>query len=372
MKERNIMKDQGLSFDEVILPAGEPQPVIRGENGEYYIQIKAARARNVSFLVLDEEYPCEKTGEGVWRLKCPFDAGLHFVQLLIDGTPVLSPYLPIGYGYSRPYNYVTIPEEEDSFYDMRDVPHGEVRKNYFYSSVTGSWSGMIVYTPPSYEKERDKEFPVLYLQHGHGENEVGWTTAGRVNWILDNLLAEGKINPFLVVMNNGMVQTDVPNQGRVVDHTLFERRLMEDIIPFVETRFRVAKNKGNRALAGLSMGSIQASRTAFAHPGYFSGVGLFSGFMHDIMQGSELDMVDREASDQGHLRLLDDRERFREELRVFFRAIGNRDSFMDEFLADDRLCEEKGIACERRIYPGIHDWNVWRMCIRDFAQLIFR
>lgn len=366
------MKDQGLAFDEVLLPKGVPQAIVKDEHGDYYIQIKADKTQKVTFMIGEAKYPCNKTKEGIWRLKFPFHAGIHFVQLLMDNTPVLSPYLPIGYGYCRPYNYVTIPTEDECFHSVKDVPHGEVRKNYFYSTVTSSWGGMVVYTPPCYETETDKKFPVLYLQHGHGENEMAWTTVGRMNWILDNLLAEKKIKPFLVVMNNGMVQTEVPSRGRVVDYTLFEKSLLKDIIPFVEAHFRVIKNKENRALAGLSMGSIQTSRTAFAHPDYFSGIGLFSGFMHDFLQGSKLDMIDRGASDQSHLQLLDNPERFHKEFKVFFRAIGNGDPFINEFLADDKMCKEKGIYCERKVYQGIHDWNVWRMCIRDFAQLIFQ
>lgn len=372
MIKESIMDEQGLAFDRVILPKSEPASVIKDKNEDYYIQIKAEKAKEVKFTICEKEYPCDRTRDGIWRMKCPFHTGIHYVQLWIDEIPVLSPYLPIGYGCSRPYNYVELPPEGEDFYCIKDVPHGEVRKSYFYSAVTSSWSNMVVYTPPCYEKEAEREFPVLYLQHGHGENEMGWTIAGKVNWILDNLLAEGKIKPFIVVMNNGMVQIDISGQGHVVDHTLFEKRLLEDIIPFVENHFRVKKNKENRAMAGLSMGSMQTALVGFSHPEHFCAIGLFSGFMRDFIQGSELDMINREASDQSHLKILDDAEKFRSEFKLFFRAIGDHDLFLDEFQTDDRICEAKGITCERKIYSGIHDWNVWRMCIRDFAQMIFK
>lgn len=230
----------------------------------------------------------------------------------------------------------------------------------------------IVYTPPSYDEQTNQKFPVLYLQHGHGENELGWITAGRVNFILDNLIAERKTVPFIVVMSNGMVQIKDKVGEQIVDYKLFEKQLISDVIPFIEGKFRVRKEKTMRAMAGLSMGSLQTSLTAFNNPEYFSYLGVFSGFMTDIIQGSILDMVKRGNSTNEHLKILDDKKAFQKEFKVFFRAIGDNDLFMSQFLIDDKLCEEKQIEHIRKLYTGIHDWNVWRQCIRDFSQLIFK
>ena len=262
--------------------------------------------------------------------------------------------------------------ENEDFYAIKDVPHGSVRREYFFSEVTGEWESCIVYTPYAYETETDQEFPVLYLQHGHGENEVGWTASGKVNFILDNLIAEGKAVPMVIVMSNGMVQTVNENGERIVDFKLFEKQLLTDIIPYIEQKFRVGKTKEMRAMAGLSMGSLQTSITGFNHPEYFSSLGIFSGFVTDMIQGSLLDQVDRGASDNEHLKILDDPKAFTETFKVYFRAMGNVDPFWEHFEHDDKMLQEKGISQIRKVYFGAHDWNVWRMCIRDFAQLIFR
>ena len=229
----------------------------------------------------------------------------------------------------------------------------------------------MIYTPPCSEQAPEEIFPVLYLQHGHGENECGWSAAGRVPFILDNLIAAGKCTPFAVVMNNGMVQKKA-GDNRIVDFTLFDRYLTEDIIPFAERRYRVGRSKEKRAMAGLSMGSLQTSMAGFRHPELFSALGIFSGFLYDWIQGSEIDMVERGAGDNSHLAFLEDREKVAKSFRIFFRAIGDKDPFLEYFKEDDVRCEKSGIRQERRIYEGIHDWNVWRQCIRDFAQLIFR
>ena len=372
MEQMNDLLSQALSFDPALPRKGQTEAVERDEDGRIFLKIKAPWADRVSFVIEEKEYDCTRGPQGGWNLLMPFSTGFHFVQLMLDGTEVLTPLLPIGYGYSRPYNYVSLDGRGEDFYRLKEVPHGSVRREYYYSTVTQTWESCLVYTPPEYDAGREREYPVLYLQHGHGENEVGWTTAGKVNFIVDNLLAEHKTVPFLIVMNNGMVQTENEQGKRIVDYQLFSSRLIRDVIPFIEKRFRVKKEKESRAMAGLSMGSIQTCLTGFCHPELFSWLGVFSGFMHDFIQGSELDMVHREKSTNAHLALLEDHERFGREFRLFFRAMGEDDPFWSYFNQDDVLCTEKGIRHIRKTYPGGHDWNVWRYCIYDFAQSIFR
>lgn len=371
MNKESIMT-QALAFNPVIPPKGEPKGEIVDKEGNTWIQIRADHAQKVSLIIYEEEFPFTKDEDGIWRLKYPRKDGITMVQLMIDGQPVITPYLPIGYGYSRPYNYVTVEEPDGDFYRLKDVPHGTVRLEFFKSSVTGEWERCLVYTPAGYDEEPDRKYPVLYLQHGHGENEIGWVSQGRVNLILDNLFAAKEAVPFIVVMNNGMVQVKRDGQ-RVVDHILFPSLLMKDVIPFIEKKYRVIGDKEHRAMAGLSMGSIHTSITAFTHPELFDYVGLFSGFLHDFIQGNELmDMIPREKSKDEHLKILDDAEAFRKDFKVFFRAMGKDDIFRKMFLDDDALLNEKGISCIRMTYPGGHEWNVWRRCIRDFAKLLFR
>lgn len=363
---------QGLAFNPVIPPAGEPLGQITDENGETWIQIRADFAKKLSLVIYEKEYPFSKEKDGIWRLKYPMTDGITMVQIVIDGQNVLTPYLPIGYGYSRPYNYVTVEEKDGSFYRLSDVPHGTVRQEFFRSYVTGEWERCLVYTPPGYEEHPDQNYPVLYLQHGHGENEISWVSQGRMNFILDNLFAKNEAVPFIAVMNNGMVQFQRDGK-RVVDHTLFPEFLLKDVIPFIETKYRVIKDKEHRAMAGLSMGSIQTSITTFTHPELFDYVGIFSGFLHDFIQGNEqMDMIRRGGSENRHLKILDDADAFCRDFKVFFRAMGRDDIFRDMFLSDDALLKEKGISCIRMTYPGGHEWNVWRRCLRDFAKLLFK
>lgn len=366
------LTSQALSFGPVIPPKEEPETLTYDEEGMPWIHIRADGADRVALRIYEEEYPFVKGTDGIWHLLYPRRDGIVYAQLLIDGMEVLTPYLPICYGYSRPYNCVIL-EEKDDFYALKDVPHGAVRREYYPSSVTGEWESCIVYTPPGYDENPEKSYPVLYLQHGHGENETGWSTSGKVNFILDNLVAEGKARPFVVVMNNGMVQIKGGNGKRVVDHTLFPELLIRDVIPWAEGRFRIGRDKRERAMAGLSMGSIHTAVTTFTYPEYFGYVGIFSGFLHDFIQGHEqMDMIPRGPSQNQHLKILDNAEKFGNDFRVFFRCMGREDPFIDHFTEDDCLLKEKGISCTRKIYEGAHDWNVWRRCIRDFAQMIFK
>ena len=182
-----------LSFDPVLPWKGQPEAVERDEEGRIFLKIKAPQADRVSFVIGEKEYGCTRGPQGVWKLLFPFCTGFHFVQLVLDGTEVLTPLLPIGYGYSRPYNFVSLVGMGEDFYRLKEVPHGSVRREYYYSAVTMTWESCLVYTPPGYDHTMEREYPVLYLQHGHGENEVGWITAGKVNFIVDNLLFASRL-----------------------------------------------------------------------------------------------------------------------------------------------------------------------------------
>ena len=362
---------QALAFDPILPSEGTPDVLVQDEDGAYWLQIAAPEARHLQLQINLDVYDFRQDDDDVWRIRLPMKGGLHCIQLLLDGMLWLSPYLPIVYGYSRPCNAISLPKADGDFYRLKDVPHGKLIRELFHSSVTGNWERCTVYTPPNYETEPEKIFPVLYLQHGHGENETSWPTSGKLPLILDNLIAERKCVPFVVVMNNGMVQKKVNGQ-RVVDFTLFDRYLTEDVIPFVETRYAVGGGKARRAMAGLSMGSLQTSMVGFRHPELFCSLGVFSGFLHDWIQGSEIDMVKRSPGDDSHLAFLEDKEAFDAAFDVFFRAMGDTDPFFSFFEADDERCARAGIRQIRRVYSGTHDWNVWRQCIRDFAQLLFK
>ena len=213
-----------------------------------------------------------------------------------------------------------------------------------------------MYTPPGYDPMR--RYPVLYLQHGYGENETGWIYQGHAGRIADRLIHEGRMSQMLIVMANGMARRTRPER----EFELFPRILLEDLIPFIEGKYPVLTDKWHRAMAGLSMGSYQTSRVTLSHPGLFDYAGVFSGFLRSP----------RADEPEDHLALLDDPERFNGSFRLFYRAMGTEDTFFDRFLADDELLEGRPLRTVRRTFPGGHDWSVWRRCIHDFLPRLFR
>jgi len=337
-------------------------PVL-GDQGIRYLADGAAElrlelpetAKNVRLKLMDG--PCfdlQKDGQGMWCVRFTVSTGFHYADVVVDGTVVLSPWLPIGFGASRPINYIDVPGEGDGYYQPDEGPRGTVVRHYFQSEVTGEMESCLVYQPPEFDQ--GKAYPVLYLQHGMGENETGWVHQGRANFILDRLINAGQAEPMLVVMCSGMVQ-----MNGAYDREIFPEFLVRDVIPFVESAYRVLTDKWHRAMAGLSMGSVHTSVATLSHPELFGYAGLFSGFLRRLW-----------VEDQSHLKMMDDPQRFAENYRVFFRAMGEGDEFFSRFLEDDAIVAEKGVKVTRKLYQGGHDWQVWRQCLRDFLPLLFK
>lgn len=360
-----------LAYNPVLPYGRHPEPVIE-KDGAFWLQLYECGAQQTEIEIEDHTYPMTGLGNGLFVMQLPFRRGFHYLQIRADGRETLSSLLPIGYGYSRPMNYLDLMDGTE-FFAQKDVPHGDIRAEVFFSTVTGECERCLVYTPPAYD-QTNQIYPVLYLQHGHGENEIGWASAGRISCILDNLIAAGKAVPFVAVMNNGFVQKRDPAApgGHVTDHLLFEDLLLQDVIPFVEQKYRIGGSRTKRGMAGLSMGSIQTSVLVCRHPELFSEVGIFSGFLHDWISGSELDGAHHAKSSSEYLDIFRQDPSFRDIFRTFFRGIGDQDPFLAYFKEDDAFLADCGVETERRIYHGSHDWNVWRTCLYDFAQLIFR
>lgn len=317
----------------------------------YYPNAKKVTIHNAFFATeLQNE-------NGFWVGKANWGTGFMACWLMVDGSMVLSQFLPLCFAENRPLNFVDIPDGTD-IRSMREVPHGVVADDFLKNTVTGSNERIRIYLPPMYFTETSRRFPVLYLQHGFSENETVWVNQGKMNFILDNLLAEGKIEPVIVVMCNGMMVTaseveSITNCGR------FHEFLIQDVMPYVEGRYHVSSGRENRVMAGFSMGSIQTSRTSFFYPDLFRAVGLFSGFLTDPL-GAYNDHLTQERM-----------AAFKESGAYLFRSIGDEDPFMPVFLHDDEIAETAGMKCDRRIYHGNHDWNVWRQSFADFVQQVF-
>ena len=326
-------------------------------DGRVHFRIIAEDAHDVVIDRFGEKYPLARTAEGAWEGTFDLGRGFLYFFLKIDGADVLCPYFPIGYGCCRPMNFVDVPVNDMAGWDdLEDIPHGAVTRHYYYSTVTGKHEICLVYTPPAWEP--GKKYPVLYLQHGYGENETGWVYQGHVGRIADQLIGHEAMQEMLIVMGNGMAKKE--DTG---DRMLFPKMLTEDLIPFIESHYGVLTDKWHRAMAGLSMGSYQTSVVTLSHPERFGYAGLFSGFLR-----SPRPLEIPEA----HLGILDDPERFNAEFRVFYRAMGTEDQFWESFDKDDRYLENKGLRIERETFPGGHDWTVWRRCIRSFLPRLFK
>ena len=329
-------------------------------DGRVFVRVRAPGAARVAIDRFGTEFPLERASEGMWEGTLDMGKGFLYFFLKIDGADVLSHAFPIGYGCCRPMNFFDVPVPGEDWDGLDGVPHGSVTRHSFFSSVTGKYEVCLVYLPPAFDWR--KAYPVLYLQHGYGENETGWIFQGHAGRIADRLLHEGRMEEMLIVMGNGMTRIEGMEGNRQLQSGLFPKLLLADLIPFIEEKYPVRTDKWSRAMAGLSMGSYQTSLVTLANPALFGYAGLFSGFLRAPWGEEESD----------RLALLDDPERFRESFRVFYRAMGTEDPYFGSFAADDAFLEGKGLGMLRRTFPGGHDWGVWRRCIHDFLPLLFK
>lgn len=372
MNGNHIFEDPALTMQAVayspVLPYREgetkvPQGLTYTRDGLPVLTVYAPGASQVRAEFGEQSVQLLPKGGGLWSRVLEAEPGFYYLHLWADQIPLMTPMLPVGYGYCRPTHYLDIGPLPE-LCRLTQVPHGAVRHEYYLSSVTGTQECCIVYTPPGYEQDPKRQYPVLYLQHGHGENETGWVWQGKVNLILDNLIARGEAVPMIVVMNNGMLQQSPEFGDSPVSMDLFAERLIRDVIPFIEERYQVLADREHRAVAGLSMGSMQASMLGFGHRELFAWMGLFSGFMRNEMGTN---------GDNRHLEiLLENREEFLKGNRLLFRCMGREDVFWDRFERDDQFCQEHHIPCTRKVYSGGHDWNVWRQAAGEFLPLLFR
>lgn len=348
--------DSALSYD---LYAGESnrdgdQGFCYLPDGKVRLRLVFPQAGRVEIDQFGKISPLKKTADGAWEGDLDLGRGFQYLFVKVDGNDVLSPYLPIGFGCCRPMNYLDAPLDDGVPKDLCPAERGAVERRYYDSAVSGRTESCLVYLPPCYDPA--VRYPVLYLQHGYGENETGWVYQGRVNRIADNLIREGKVEPMIIVMGNGMTRNDERK-----DNLLFPEILLKDLIPYIEKNYPVIADAAHRAMAGLSMGSYQTSYVTLKNPDLFGYAGIFSGFVTSPFP----------VKDNSHLDLLNDAERFHASFRLFYRAMGTEDSFFSHFESDDVLFESKGLRTERMMFPGGHEWNVWRRCIADFLPRLF-
>ncbi len=317
---------------------------------------------------LDPSCCFERQQDGFWMAHTkPLVPGFHYYWFTIGGIDFSDPASKSYFGCGRMTSAIDIPEAGCDFYNVKDVPHGKVSIVTYYSKVRKAYATMYVYTPASYA-EGNRRYPVLYLQHGGGEDESGWTFQGKTNHILDNLIAEGKANEMIVVMSNGNITVPGAGFGYSIEGMRgFEKELTEEIVPFVDKSFRTITDRKSRALAGLSMGGGQSFFVGLQHTELFSHIGIFSTGVFGGIR--ETKAFDAEAAMPG---LISQHEKFNQALALFYISVGTDDprlSSTQKAVADMR---QKGLSITFNSFPGDHEWQVWRKSLHDFAQQLFR
>ncbi|MCC2599204.1 alpha/beta hydrolase-fold protein [Sphingobacterium sp. FBM7-1] len=328
-------------------------------NSKVLFKLDAPEAQQVQ-IDLGKKYDLEKDGQGMWSVTTDsIGEGFHYYSLLIDGVAVADPASKTFYGMGRMASGIEIPFVGGDYYAIRDVPHGEVRIKRYFSPVTRSWRQCYVYVPSGYDSSGE-DYPVLYLMHGGGEDETGWANQGKMDLILDNLIADKKAKPMLVVMLDGNMSGQPFSETPLKQ---FDRELKEVAIPFIEGNFRVKKDANNRALAGLSMGGIQTLYAGVKSTDQFGYLGVFSSGWHANR---------KELTDPQYRYMAENKDKINENLKLFWISMGGKEDIahnncqimMEKF-------DEMGVKYEYSEYPGGHTWPVWRMDLFNFAQRLF-
>jgi enterochelin esterase-like enzyme len=351
-------------------PAGQPAPSnIQGgafprinADGTVTFRVRADEARTVSVNLPDfGTIALDRGDEGFWRgtTATPMAPGFYYYTVNVDGFVSNDPGSQTYYGWNRWGSALEVPGPQSALGAPRDVPHGVVREHWYFSKTMQQWRPIRVYTPPGYEADTGARYPVLYLQHGSGENQTSWTNQGRAQFILDNLLADGRIRPMIVVNENGMVPA--PGGGRGGGgNTRFDEIVVRDLVPFIDATYRTKADRESRAIAGLSMGGGQAMRIGVAHLDLFSHIGVFSSGLRNLDPATAYD---------GRLA---DASAFNGQVPLLWLGMGTEDSAYAALKATHETLEKAGIRHTWFESPGGHTWTVWRQHLVEFAPLLFR
>jgi para-nitrobenzyl esterase len=339
-------------------------------------ELKAPEAKSVAVALLGgKKFPMSRGDDGIWRgVSSPLVEGFHYYSLEIDGVAVNDPGTNTYFGAGKALSAIEVPEDGVTYYLNRDVPHGDVRIRLYKSKVTGQWRRAFVYTPPGYDKDATTRYPVLYLQHGAGENETGWTLQGHANLILDNLIAEKKAVPMIVVMDNGYAAAAAgpfgppPAAGPLAGIAAFEKVLLSDVIPMIDADFRTIADRDHRAMAGLSMGGMQATTIATRNLDTFAYIGGFSGTMNIFVK----EPLDPATSFEGRFK---DAKDFNSKVKLLWIGVGTAEAPMFQKSVGDfrTFLEKAGIRYVYYASPGTdHEWLTWRRDLNDFAPRLFK
>jgi enterochelin esterase family protein len=365
---------------------GAQHPRVDG-TGRVEIRIKAPDATKVRLNFWSgPKVDMVKQTDGFWAVTTPpLVPGLHYYTLIIDGAEVSDPGSQAFFGGGKHASAVEVPEPGSTYYSIQAVPHGQVREVWYDSKVTGTWRHALVYTPPGYDEQTKTRYPVLYLQHGGGEDETGWIRQGRANFILDNLIAAGSSKPMIVVMAYGYARRagqPAPSlAGRpfgspealkaMQDMTAaFEDDVTTALIPFIDSTFRTIADRDHRAMAGLSMGGMQTFHVTLQHLDLFSHIGGFSGAAGPLVLGGQ--KLDPKTAYGG---VFADPAAFAKKVRLLWLGVGTEEPerMREGIRGLHASLTEAGVQHVYVESPGTdHEWQTWRRNLKDFAPRLFR
>lgn len=351
-------------------------------DGSATFRVQADQAQKVKLLLElgQATYDMTKGQDGYWDVTTkPLLPGFHYYAISVDGFTSNDPGSRVFFAARKEVSGLEIPGPGEDFFAVKDVPHGTVRTQWYFSKTTGETRRIFVYTPPGYDQST-KRYPVLYLQHGYGEDEAGWSDQGHENFILDNLIAAGKADPMIIVNENGMTgvhfvppppvhpgtSPNAPPPVRAVAHFFMDERyaavdgvISHDLIRYIDAHFRTIPDRDHRALAGLSMGGAQALRIGFNHLDQFSYLGAFS---------PAIDITDTKKDYDGALA---DPAKVNQQLLLLWIGIGTDDFLHAPVSESHQVLEKAGIKHVWVESSGSHVWTVWRKYLADFAPRLF-
>ena len=331
-----------------------------------YVRLHAPEAKQVVLDICSKQYEMQRDERGVWMgVSDPLPVGFHYYFLKVDGVSLVDPATDTFFGCSRQAGGIEVPEgrEGDYYRPQAGVAYGQVRSIYYYAASTGEWRHAMVYTPALYETKPKQKFPVLYLQHGMGEDETGWSHQGHMQHIMDNLIASGEAVPMIVVMESGDVKAPFrggDNRAGFSQYgASFYKVMMEDLIPYIDANFRTLSDREHRAMAGLSWGGHQTFDLVLRNMDHFAWMGAFSGAIFGLDIDRSYDGVFRRADE------------FNKRIHYLFLSCGSEENFGTGNLVQS--LRDAGIRADYYVSPETHhEWLTWRRSLHEFVPHLFK
>lgn len=364
---------------------GATSPSVHAD-GSVTFTLRAPEARSVQLAGgdgLHGPYALSRDAAGIWGVTTrPVVPGFHYYWFVLDGVAVNDPGSKTYFGYNRETSGIEVPEAGADYYALSDVPHGTVREHWYRSSVTQAWRRAMVYTPAGYDRDLHTRYPVLILQHGAGEDETGWTRQGHAQFILDNLIGAARAQSMIVVMDCGYatrpgaatLQLGADSSAEEVEIAFrtFEGVVIHDLIPAIDAAYRTRPDREHRAMAGLSMGGMQALFVGLHDLDEFAYIGSFSGpFLPGINTGTAGARFDPRTAYDGAFAQA---AALNTRLRLLWIGVGSAEGeFHDGITGAVKALQDAGVRVVYFESPGTaHEWQTWRRDLNDFAPRLFR